>query len=71
MQRRNYETIAAIIAQLPTNTDGINDLRAFVAEAMAEGLRGSNPNYDKARFYTACTTGKMGKGRSHKNVTAA
>jgi len=62
MTRKDYILIAGIIAQIPVN------LREETANAMSHALIGTNPNYDANRFYNACMTGNMGKGRSHKNV---
>lgn len=64
LQRRHFEAIAAIIkrAVVPEIT------REQLAEMCANDLGGYNSSFDRERFITACLTGKMGKGRSHKNV---
>ena len=64
LQRRHFETIAAII-----KTSDISETqRNKMAALFADKLGGTNDRFDRDRFVTACLTGKMGKGRSHKNV---
>lgn len=62
MQRRHFEVIAGIIAQ----SDVID--KEALASMFAESLGQFNDRFQKERFIQACLTGKMGKGRSHKNV---
>lgn len=47
MQHQHYTTIARIIAMLPTPQ------RREVAEHFSDELRGTNPQFDRGRFYAA------------------
>ena len=48
-QHRHYVKLANIIADMPdTPID-----KGIIANLFADGLRGTNPNYDRARFVTA------------------
>lgn len=45
-QRRHFEFIARMIAQLPTN----NNVRNYVATQFAHDLRYTNPNFQEDKF---------------------
>ena len=64
LQRRHFEAIAGIIKGL----DMPENDKIALANAFENQLRKFNDNFDGQRFVTACLTGNMGKGRSHKNV---
>ena len=68
MQRRHFELIASIIATLNPISPNANGYKEALIEHFADNLANTNKNFDRARFITACLTGNMGKGRSHKNV---
>lgn len=64
MQRRHFEVIASII-----KTSEITEKeRVKLANMFANKLGRYNSKFDADRFVAACLTGKMGKGRSHKDV---
>lgn len=48
MSRKDYILIAATIAALPPK------MRETVAKAFLESLAGTNPLFDKGRFFAAC-----------------
>ena len=60
-QHRHYAEIARIIrdyAPPPVGDDYTRDMiRRHVADAFADGLRHSNPKFDRARFLAACREG--------------
>lgn len=50
MQRRHFNTIAAIIARM----DNFDHFPGDVAAHFARELASTNPNFDRARFLRAC-----------------
>lgn len=62
MTRKHYNQIAdAIYWDVDLNrTYSKSQLAAIVARA----LRGTNPNYDEARFYKACVEGRKSKRKA-------
>lgn len=64
MQRRHFEAVASIIKRAELGAKERENLAVMFANELGQ----YNSNFDAARFVTACTTGNMGKGRSHKNV---
>ena len=65
MTKAHYAKIAAVIAgnritlapsdeHCETYAQGWNDACEQIAMHLAAALRGSNPNYDEARFLAAC-----------------
>ena len=64
LQRRHFEAIATIIYQFPLD----EEKKLALATDFANKLHKYNSNFDYDRFVTAATTGKMGRGRSHKDV---
>lgn len=68
MQRRHFEAIATIIRKLDPISPNAQGYKQALTEHFADELGRFNSNFDRERFITACLTGKMGKGRSHKNV---
>lgn len=65
MERRHFELIAGIINSMPKDGQWSNE---EIAIRFADRLSSTNSNFQKERFITACLTGKMGKGRSHKDI---
>lgn len=51
MTRQDFQLIADVISNL--NSDG-GDPYTYVAEAFADKLADTNPNFDRARFLKAC-----------------
>lgn len=49
MQHRHFSIVAAIIADLP-----MGNVCDAAIQAFTSGLRGTNPNFDQARFIRAC-----------------
>jgi hypothetical protein len=49
MTRKHFEAIAAITASISND-----ETRAFVARQQASYFAGINPNFDRARYLTAC-----------------
>lgn len=68
MQRRHFEMIAGIIAQLNPISPNAQGYKAALIAHFADELAKTNPLFQRDRFITDCNTGNMGKGRSHKNV---
>ena len=53
MQHRHFAFIANVIASLPTHAPSLRAQKSSIASAFAEALVGTNPNFDRARFFTA------------------
>lgn len=49
MQHRHYAAIAAIIRDIEADV-----MRGVIADHFADGLRATNPKFDRARFIAAC-----------------
>ena len=64
LQRRHFEAIAGIIKGF--QMDEIEKQK--LAIKFSEELKQYNERFQSDRFITACLTGNMGKGRTHKNV---
>ncbi|TAJ97166.1 MAG: hypothetical protein EPO41_04010 [Reyranella sp.] len=60
-EHRHYKRLAAIIADMRYLPIG-QDMQAKVAEAFADGLKGTNPNYSRERFIAAAM-GQPSNGR--------
>lgn len=60
-EHRHYKRLAAIIAELPVRPGGQIMWREVV-DAFADGLKGTNPNYNRERFIAAAT-GQPSNGR--------
>ncbi len=54
MQRRHFELIAEIIHNMPSFAASLRTQRESCAHAFADGLRASNPSFNRARFLKAC-----------------
>jgi hypothetical protein len=59
LEHRHYKAIARIIAMLPTPQ------RREIAEHFSFELRGTNPNFDRDRFYNAAM-GNPSNGRDKR-----
>jgi hypothetical protein len=68
MQRKHFEMIAGILAKLNPISDTAKDYKTALVHHFADELAKTNQKFDADKFITACNTGNMGKGRSHKNV---
>lgn len=57
MTRKDFQLVADVIARLSAdfNNGGEDTVSlSLVAEEMADALATTNPNFDRARFLTAC-----------------
>lgn len=52
MSRKHFELIARVLRNLDGTVPHAD--RKATAEAFADELRATNPNFDRARFLTAC-----------------
>src|SRR6266576_1250110 len=53
MQHRHFAFIANVIASLPTHAPSLRAQKSSIASAFAAALAETNPNFDRARFFTA------------------
>lgn len=52
---QHFRKVAEIVRTMPTRDCGKNQyVRAEIAEYFAESLAATNPNFNRARFLTAC-----------------
>ena len=54
MTHQHFRQIAAILRRMPTHAATLRVQRDSCIAAFAEGLSGTNPNFDRARFVAAC-----------------
>lgn len=52
MEHRHFATVAAIIKDM--DGEDFEGLRPVIARTFADGLRHTNPKFDRARFLRAC-----------------
>ena len=54
MTHQHYREIASIIRRMPTFAPSLRTQRESCANAFADGLAGTNPNFNRERFLAAC-----------------
>ena len=55
LQHRHFAVIAGILASLDRDSHGLSaGQHRDICETFADELAGTNPNFDRARFLTAC-----------------
>lgn len=53
-QHRHFAVIAAVIADMPKHAASLRAQRESCANAFADRLAATNPNFDRSRFIAAC-----------------
>lgn len=53
-RHQHFAWIASIIRNMPTHAPSLRDQRRSCALAFAIALQNTNPNFDRARFLSAC-----------------
>lgn len=54
MTKKDFETIAKIIASMPSFAASLRDQKNSTARQFADALANENPRFDRERFLKAC-----------------
>lgn len=54
LQHRHFAVIAGIIASMPSHAATLRTAKRSIALQFADKLAGTNPRFDRRRFFLAC-----------------